>query len=118
MAMEDMMMTAVKMSAAVNVADMAIATQAMRVMVATQAMLATEALLATEAMEAMEAMEDMEAMEAMEAMMTAVKMSAAVNAVVTAMVDMVDMAIAMVDMDMEDTLMAEMTTDMATHITR
>jgi hypothetical protein len=31
---------------------------------------------------------------------------------------MVDMAIAMVDMDMEDTLMAEMTTDMATHITR
>lgn len=52
---------------------------------------------------------------AMEAMMTAVKMSAAVNAVVTAMVDM---AIAMVDMDMEDTLMAEMTTDMATHITR
>lgn len=51
-------------------------------------------------------------------MMTAVKMSAAVNAVVTAMVDMVDMAIAMVDMDMEDTLVAEMTTDMATHITR
>lgn len=51
-------------------------------------------------------------------MMTVVKTNVAVNAVVTTMVDMVDMATAMVDMDMENTLVAEMPVNMATQIIR